>query len=85
MILKNQKAIFDRAGLGFRCYAKQKSVNNLYKKSTNENMIYFYYEKSGHKLYIYKSKRNIKQIWVIKRYVLTNNEGPKKAWVPKNT
>ena len=87
MILKNQKAIFDRAGLGFRSYAKQKSINNLYKNSSNENMTYFYYEKSGHKSYICKCKRNVKlkRIWIIKGSMHTYHEGPKKAWVPKNT
>ena len=39
LILNNQKAIFDRASLGFKSYAKQKSTNNLYKKSSNENMV----------------------------------------------
>ena len=81
LILKNQKAVFDRAGLRFRSYAKQKLENNLYKKSSNENMTCFYYGKSGYKSYICKSKRNIKlkQIWIIKGSMHTNHEGSKKA------
>ena len=38
MILKDQKAVFDKVGLGFKSYVKQKSINNLYKNSINENM-----------------------------------------------
>ena len=45
MILKNQKAAFDKAVLGFKSYVKQKSENNLYKKSINENMSFSYYGK----------------------------------------
>ena len=60
MILKNKKVVFDRVGFGFKSYAKQKSTNNLYKKSSNKNMTYFYYGKSGHKSYICKSQSNIK-------------------------
>ena len=68
-------------------YVKQKSINNLYKKSSNKNMSYSYCEKLRHKLYECKYKRNIKlkQIWFIKGSSRTNHEGPKKAWVPKVT
>ena len=60
MILRDQKAIFDKACLGFKSYVKQKFVNNLYRKYVNENMSCSYYEKLGHKLYECKYKINIK-------------------------
>ena len=51
-MLNNQKVVFDKVGLGFRSYSKQKTINNLYKKSSNENMTYFCCKKFGHKSYV---------------------------------
>ena len=87
MILETQQAVFNKAGLGFRSYSKQKLVNNLYKKLSNENMTCFYYGKLGHKSYVCNLKGNVKskQIWIIKGSMHTNHEGPKKAWVLKIT
>ena len=79
IIMNNQKAVFDRADLGFRSYAKQKSTNNLCKKSSNKNMTCSYSRKLGHKFFVCKFKRNMKQIWIIKGFLRTNHEGPKKA------
>ena len=45
MILNNQQAIFDKAGLGFRSNYKQKIANNLFKKSSSEFIICFWCEK----------------------------------------
>ena len=56
LILKNQKMVFDKARLGYRSYDKQKPISNLYKKTSKENMTYFYFEKIGHKSYICKAK-----------------------------
>ena len=85
-MIKNQRAVFDKTGLGYRCYDKQKSINNLYKKSSKENMTCFHYGKVGHKSYICKTKNTkMKQVWVIKDSINTNPKGPKIAWVPKST
>ena len=46
MILRDQKAIFDKVGLGFNSYVKQKSTNNLYRKSINENMSCYLFQDS---------------------------------------
>ena len=51
MMFKNQRAIFDIAGLGYKSYYKQKSINTLYKKSSSDNIIYFCCGKLGHKTY----------------------------------
>ena len=53
MMLKSQRAIFDKAGLGYKSYYKQKSINILYKKSSSKNIVCFYCGKLGHKSYTY--------------------------------
>ena len=87
MILNNQQAIFDKAGLGYRSYSKQKSTCNLYKKSSKENLTCFCCGKIGHKAYAFKSRmlnaKSMKKVWVPKGTHVTNLQGPKKAWVTK--
>ena len=86
LILKDQKAVFDKTRLGYRSYDKQKSIKNLYKKSSKENMTCFHYGKVGHKSYSCKTKSTkIKQVWIIKDLINTNPKGSKIAWVPKIT
>ena len=86
MILKNQKAVFNKAGLGYRSYDKQKPINNLYRKSSKKNMTCFHCAKIGYKSYICKSKNTkVKQVWIIKDSINTNPKGPKIDWVPKIT
>ena len=90
MMLKSQRAIFDKAGLGYKSYYKQKSINPLYKKSSNENIICFCCSKLGHESYTCnmrnrpKSSR-VKQIWVAKNPMFDKVERPKVTWVPKQT
>ena len=86
MILNNQQIVFDKVGLGYRSYTKQKLAHNLYKKSSNENMACICCEKLEHKYFVCKLKKNMKskQIWIIEGSLHTNHEGPKKAWIPKN-
>ena len=74
-MIKNQRAVFDKAGLGYRCYDKQKTINNLYKKSSKENITYFHYGKVGHRAYTCKTNNlKVKQVWIIKG---THNSNPK--------
>ena len=85
-MITNQKAVFDKARLGYRCYDKQKTIKNLYKKSSKDNLTYFHCGKVGHRSYTCRTKiTNVKQVWVIKGAINTNFKGPKIAWVPKST
>ena len=85
-MIKNQKAVFDKVGLGYRCHDKQKTIKNLYKKSSKDNLTYFYYGKVEHKSYTCRTKKTIvKQVWIIKGTTGTNPKGPMIAWVPKIT
>ena len=90
MMLKNQRAIFDKTGLGYKSYYKHKLINNLYKKSSSDNIICFYYGKLGHKTYtcnMRKSPNSIrtKQVWIVKKSLVDKVERPKVAWVTKQT
>ena len=89
MILETQQTVFDKAGLGYRNSYKRKIAENVYKKSSYENLICFCYGKLGHKAYTCNLRRtsNInkkKIIWIVKGSRLTNHEEPKKAWTPKH-
>ena len=89
-MLKNQRAIFDKAGLGYKSYYKQKSINDLYKKSSSDNIICFYCGKLGYKTYtcnMRKSSNSIrtKQVWIVKKSLVDKVERPKVTWVPKQT
>ena len=85
-MIKNQRAIFDKIGLGYRCYDKQKTINNLYKKSSKENITYFHCGKVGHRSYTCKTNNSkVKQVWVTKGIHNSNPKGSKIAWIPKST
>ena len=88
MIFDNQKAIYDKAGLGYKPLKKQKFLKDIYvnyssNKSTNTSC--FKCGRIGHKSYtcLINKYANTKKIWVPKGTILTNLKGPKKAWVPK--
>ena len=89
-MLSNQRAIFNKAGLGFQSYTKQKPVNKLYKKSSKENLACFHYEKLVHKAYSCNIRKNpstikLKQVWIVKKPFVQKMEKPKITWVPKST
>ena len=85
-MIKNQKVVFDKAWLGYRCYDKQKIIKNLYKKSSKDNLTYFHCGKVGYRSYTYRTNNSkVKQVWVIKETHNSNPKGPKIAWVPKST
>ena len=88
MILNNQQAIFDKAGLGFRSHYKQQSANNLFRKSSKKNLTHHCCGKLGHKIYSCNIRRNpitikTKQVWVAKKSLVSNIEGSKMTWMPK--
>ena len=85
MILDNQNAIYDKAGLGYNPLKKQKFLKNIFVNSSYNKfsyITYFKYGRIGHKFYSYfsnKSKNfNVKKIWVPKETIMTNQKGPKK-------
>ena len=88
MILDNQKAVYDKAGLGYNLLKKQKFLKNIYvnySSNKSTNITCFKCGRIGHKSYTCLKSANttIKKIWVPKGTILTNLKGPKKAWVPK--
>ena len=90
MMIKNQQAIFDKARLGYKSYYKKKYINNLYKKSSKDNIVYFCYGKLGHKTYscnIRKSPHLIKtkQVWIVKKSLVDKIERPKMTGIPNQT
>ena len=60
MILNNQQAIFDRVSIGFRSSYKQKTANNLFKKSSSESLTCYCYGKIGHESYVCNFRKNTK-------------------------
>ena len=91
MILNNQRAVFNRAGLGYKPKNKQKLLSNFFVKageSKIKNTTCFCCGKIGHKANVcdhrkVEAKRKNKKVWVPKGTNITNHEGPKKTWVPK--
>ena len=89
-MLKSQCAIFKKVGLRYKSYYKQKSINNLYKKSSSDNIICFYCGKLGYKTYTYNMRRSpnlikTKQVWIVKKSLIDKITRPKITWVPKQT
>ena len=90
MMIKNQQAIFDKAKLGYKSYYKQKTINNLYKKSSKDKIVCFYCKKLGHRIYSCNMRRSpnlikTKQVWIVKTSLVDKIEGPKMTWIPKQT
>ena len=82
MMLKDQQAIFNKAWLGCKTYQKQKSINNIYKKLSYDNLVCFCCDKLGHKSYTCNMRKcpnsiRIKQVWIIKKSLLDKVEIPK--------
>ena len=60
-------------------------VNKLFKKD-DKNVSYYYCGKLGHKSFVCNSRNTskTKNIQISKGSIMTNHEGSKKAWIPKN-
>ena len=90
MLLGNQRCVFDKAGIGYDLIKKQKNLNIIFEKAplmTHPHITCHYCRKKGHYISYCPFKKNmnmrIKKIWIIKGSNKTNQEGPKKLWVPK--
>ncbi len=95
MILDSQKAVYNKAGLGYRTNTKQKFLKNIFVKAKNENVTCYCCNKIGHRAYecnFRKSSQNkssnnqkikFKKVWVPKGTWSTNPKGPNLVWVPK--
>lgn len=84
IILNSQRAVYNRAGLGYNLRERQKFLKNIYVHADDSTKITcFKCEKLGHKAYTCHT-HNVRKIWVPKGTILTNPRGPKKAWVPKS-
>ena len=84
LLLNNQRAVFDKAGLGFRTHKKQKLFKNFFVPASSSITCYTCGIK-GHKSYMCNKRKlnNTKKVWVPKGTNATNQKGPKMAWVPK--
>ena len=90
MLLGNQICVFDKAGIGYDPIKKQKNLNTIFEKAPlmiHSYITCHYCRKKGHYISYCPLKNNmnmgIKKIWIIKGSNKTNQEGPKKLWVPK--
>ena len=89
-MLNSQKCVFDKGGLGYKPYLKQKYYKNYFVKaiSTNDQIVCHYCNQNGHMKNRCPIKRNVyygvKCIWVPKG-TKSNTQGPKRIWVPKGT
>ena len=91
MLLGNQRCVFDKAGIGYNPIKKQKNLNTIFKKAplmAHPHITSHYCRKKGHYISSSPFKKNInmgiKKIWIVKGSNKTNQEGPKKLWVPKS-
>jgi cell division septum initiation protein DivIVA len=95
-ILGSQRGIFDKAGLGFETYKKQKLYKDFFIPPKNEEFKCKFCHKKGHiEMFCFKKKHKQEQSknklskhnnkrQSHKRYQ-TNIQGPKTIWVPKNS
>jgi len=89
-LLGNGKAYYDKAGLGYKPHAHEKSFQNVFVKPLSSTRPYvkgIYYTKNTHSSYMHTSKyTNVKKVWIPKGSLpYANQQGPKKIWVPKQT
>ena len=92
-MLDNQKAIFDKVGLGYNPNKNQKYLRNMVFKQIifTPKTAYYMLDKIN-KIYTKYNSMDmhishnciIKKVWVLKeKKIMTNPKGSKKTWVPK--
>ena len=90
LILKNQRDVGNKTGIGYNSHLKKKPVLNATTINSFQKpkVICFHCKKSGHKSFAcnqsLKKKHKVKKIWVPKGTMIPNPKGPKKTWVPKS-
>ena len=89
LMLGSQRCVFNKGGLGYRPFLKQKYLKNYFVKASSSNdqkLSCTYCNKIGHTSFHCFVKKNDyfgkKNNWVYKDS-RTNLQGPKKIWVPK--
>ncbi|GKV11303.1 hypothetical protein SLEP1_g22568 [Rubroshorea leprosula] len=90
-ILKSQKSVYDKGGIGFDYSKKQKTFKNFFvrvSQFSNPNVTCYCCNAKGHFAYACPLKRliaqgKVKQIWVPKGTLSSNSQGPKQIWVSK--
>ena len=84
MLLKDQRAVFNHAGLGYYPNNKHKCTNNIFSKSTfakTRISTCYYYGKIGHKFYECNLRKTPRQ-----NHRVTNLRNKvKQVWIPKKT
>ena len=91
MLLNNQRAVFNRAGIGYNPTNKQKVVGNLFVKSTidkQKSIICHCCGKNGHKSYLCNKRLQTSSNKVViktRSNMPVVNKKIKQIWVPKGT
>ena len=74
MLLNEQKVLFNKTELGFKSQMKQKLLKNFFVRASSNhisNILYFCYEKIGHKSYTCDFKKlnesMVKMVWFQKK------------------
>ncbi|GKU88706.1 hypothetical protein SLEP1_g2935 [Rubroshorea leprosula] len=90
-ILKSQRNVYDKGGIGFDYSKKQKTFKITFVRASQSyhvNVTCYCCGANGHFAFVCPLKRliaqgKVKQIWVPKGTLSTNPHGPKQIWVPK--
>ena len=84
LLLSNQRAVFDKADLGYKTRKKQKYFKNFFIPASSSITCYSC-GRLGHKSYqcLHKNSSSFGKVWVPKGTTSTNPKGPKMTWVPK--
>ena len=89
MLLRDQRAMFNHAGLGYKPLNKQRTVENLFIKFVPEkqkSILYYYCVKIGHKSYVCNNKPRTNQVRVgprVKNSVPSATKKVTQVWVPR--
>ena len=91
-MLDNQKAVFNKTGLGYNPNQNQKYLKNMVSKRIIfvPKTAYYKLDKVSKKYTKYipmhiSQSGKIKRMWIAKKNIsVTNPKGCKKTWVPKN-
>ncbi|GAV82915.1 hypothetical protein CFOL_v3_26366 [Cephalotus follicularis] len=88
-LLGLQRCVFDKAGLGYEEIKNVKHFNNFFVKKFEPKIVCNYCGRMGHISTSCFARNNLcygktRKIWVPKGTLVTNLQGPKLKWVPKD-